>query len=314
MSFYLLPRFEKSRQSACVITTHPKDGYTIMFNLAKTQTLYVEKKVEFGLYLVPEELKDKKVPASNEHVLLPGKYAPKDAKRGDAIEVFVYLDSNDRPVATVLKPALELNEVGFLEVKDVAKIGAFLDWGLEKDLFLPFAEQTRPVKKGESVLVATYLDKSGRICSTMNVYPYLSSDSPYKKGDIVQGTIYETGRDFGVFVAVDDKYQGLIPKREIKGPVEIGAKVSVRVTEVRNDGKLNLSLHELAYLEIDKDAEKILDLINSYDGVLPFTEKASPEVIARETGMSKNEFKRAVGRLYKERKIVITDEGKIKLS
>ncbi len=285
-----------------------------MFELAKKQTLYIEKKVEFGYYLVPEELKEKKVPASNEHVLLPGKYAPKDAKRGDAVEVFVYLDSKDRPVATTVTPLLQLHEVGRLTVKEVAKIGTFLDWGLEKDLLLPFAEQTRPVKKGEEILVTIYLDKSSRICSTMNVYPYLSSDSPYKKNDTVEGTIYETGRDFGVFVAVDDKYQGLIPKKEVTGPVEIGAKVTVRVTEVRSDGKLNLSLHKPAYLEMDTDAEKILDLIKSYDGVLPFTEKASPEVIARETGMSKNEFKRAVGRLYKERKITISDEGKIRLN
>ena len=284
-----------------------------MFELAKKQTLYVEKKVEFGLYLVPEELKEKKVPASNEHVLLPGKYAPKDAHRGDAIEVFVYLDSKDRPVATTVKPLLSLHEVGMLTVKEVGKIGAFLDWGLEKDLLLPFSEQTRPVKKGERILVALYLDKSSRICSTMNVYPYLSTASEYKKGDAVKGIIYETSKNFGVFVAVDGKCQGLIPAREVKGPVAIGEEVTLRVTGVRFDGKLNLSLHKPAYLEMDEDAEKIFKLLKSYDGVLPFSEKASPEVIARETGMSKNEFKRAVGRLYKERKITISEDGKIRL-
>lgn len=284
-----------------------------MFELAKIQTLYVEKKVEFGYYLVPEELKDKNVPASNEHVLLPGKFAPEDCKRGDAIEVFVYLDSQDRPVATTVKPAVTLHETAVLKVNDVSKIGAFLDWGLEKDLFLPFAEQTRPVKKGEEALVGVYLDKSGRISSTMNVYPYLSCNSPYKKNDTVTGRIYETSKNFGVFVAVDDKFQGLIPKKEIHGPVEIGAVVTARVTEVRSDGKLNLSLHEKSYLEIDKNAETILSLLESYSGVLPFTEKATPEVIARETGLSKNDFKKAVGRLYKERKIEISEEGKIRL-
>ena len=116
-----------------------------------------------------------------------------------------------------------------------------------------------------------------------------------------------------MFVAVDDKYQGLIPKKDIHEPLEIGSVIKARVTGVRSDGKLNLSIKEKAYLEIDKDAEKILSLLDSYSGVLPFTEKATPEVIARETGMSKNEFKRAVGRLYKERKISISEEGKIRL-
>ncbi len=284
-----------------------------MFELAKKQTLYVEKKVEFGYYLVPEGLKDNKKVSGSEHVLLPGRLAPEGIKSGDPIEVFVYLDSKDRPVATTLTPAVMLHETAVLKIKDVSRVGAFLDWGLEKDLFLPYAEQTRPVAKGEKVLVAVYLDKSGRISSTMNVYPYLSSDSPYQKNDTVTGRVYETSRNFGVFVAVDDRYQGLIPQKEIHESLEIGAVITARVTGVRSDGKLNLSLHNKAYLEIDGDAAKILSLLDSYSGVLPFSEKATPEVIARETGMSKNEFKRAVGRLYKERKILISDDGKIRL-
>ncbi|MCR5279545.1 MAG: S1 RNA-binding domain-containing protein [Lachnospiraceae bacterium] len=283
-----------------------------MFELAKTQTLYVEKKVEFGYYLVSEDLRQKKVPASNEHVLLPGKLAPRALSAGEAVEVFVYLDSQDRPVATTAHPYVELHQTALLTVNDVSKVGAFLNWGLEKDLFLPFAEQTKPVKKGEEVLVGVYLDKSGRISSTMNVYPYLSSESPYKKGDTVTGRIYETSRNFGVFVAVDNKFQGLIPSKEVHGPVEIGSKINARITGVRSDGKLNLSVHEKSYLEIDKNAEAIMDLLDSYSGVLPFTEKATPEVIARETGLSKNDFKKAVGRLYKERKVTISEDGKIR--
>lgn len=284
-----------------------------MFELAKTQTLYVEKKVDFGYYLVSEGDKDSKTVGADMHVLLPGKLAPEGLKTGDPLEVFVYLDSKDRPVATTLKPAVTLHGTAVLKVKEVSKIGAFLDWGLEKDLFLPFAEQTKRVQKGEEVLVAVYLDKSGRISSTMNVYPYLSSDSPYRKNDSVIGRIYETSRNFGVFVAVDDKFQGLIPAKDVHEEFVIGSTVTARVTGVRSDGKLNLSLKEKAYLEIDNDAAKILSLLDSYSGVLPFSEKATPEVIARETGMSKNEFKRAVGRLYKERKIEISDEGKIRL-
>ena len=286
-----------------------------MFDLAKKQTLYTEKLVEFGAYLVSEELKDKKVPAKDEHVLLPKKYLPEGLKKGDAVEVYVYLDSSDRPVASTIAPKLLLHEVGRLTVKDVSNVGAFLDWGLEKDLFLPFKEQTKKVAPGDEVLVAVYLDKSGRIACTMNVYKYLSSDSPYKKDSRVKGTVYETSDNFGVFVAVDDKFQGLIPKKEVYGHhIEIGDEITARVTSVREDGKLNLSIRDKAYEQIGKDSEKLLQIINSYDGALPFTEKATPEVILRETGMSKNEFKRALGALYKERKIEISDEGKVRLT
>lgn len=284
-----------------------------MFNLAKTQTLYVEKLVEFGAYLVPEELKDKKVPAANEHVLLPKKQVPAGAARGDALEVFLYLDSADRLIATTTVPKLSLGEIGRLTVKDVTKIGAFLDWGLEKDLLLPFKEQTKKAQVGDEVLVAVYLDKSGRICSTMNVYPYLSTTDKYKKNDRVTGTVYQTSDNFGVFVAIDDLYQGLIPKREVYGKCEIGSTVEARVINVREDGKIDLSIREKSHVQAEADAKKILELIKSYDGVLPFTEKASPEVITRETGMSKNEFKKAVGHLYKNRLIEISFDGKIKL-
>lgn len=283
-----------------------------MFKLATTQTLYVEKAVEFGVYLVSEELKDKKVPASNEHVLLPKKQVPEGLNRGDSVSVFVYLDSSDRPIATTLVPKVSLHSVGRLTVKEVGRIGAFLDWGLEKDLLLPFAEQTRRVSAGDEVLVSVYLDKSNRICATMNVYPYLSSDSPYKKDDRVTGTVYESSDNYGLFVAVDDKYQGLIPKRELYGKVEVGQTIEARVTNVREDGKINLSIRDKAYAMIEKNAASLLKLIDSYDGVLPFSEKASPEVITRETGMSKNEFKKALGSLYKQHIVDITLEGKIR--
>lgn len=285
-----------------------------MFTLAKKQTLYVEKLVEFGAYLVSEENKDKKVPAANEHVLLPKKQVPSFAKHGDAIEVFVYLDSKDRLIATTTTPLLSLHEVGRLKVKEVGKIGAFLDWGLEKDLLLPFREQTKKVSAGDEVLVAIYLDKSNRICSTMNVYPYLSTATGYKKDDAVTGTVYQTSDNFGVFVAIEDKYQGLVPKRELYGKCEIGEVITARITDVREDGKINLSIRNKAYMQVESDVEKLLSLIKSYDGVLPFTEKASPEVITRETGMSKNEFKKAVGNLYKQRIIIISPDGKIRLA
>ncbi len=285
-----------------------------MFNLATVQTLYMEKAVDFGVYLVPEELKDKSVPASNEHVLLPKKQVPSGLKRGDAVEVCVYLDSNDRPIATTTVPKLTLHKAGLLTVKEVGKIGAFLDWGLEKDLLLPFAEQAYKVREGDEVLVAIYLDKSNRIAATMNVYPYLDSNSPYKKGDRVTGTVYQSSDNFGVFVAIDNKYQGLIPKRELFGKVNMGETINARIVSIREDGKLNLSIRDESYKQISKDADSLVELIKSYDGILPFSEKASPEVISRETGMSKNEFKKAIGNLYKNRIITISEDGKIRLN
>ena len=206
-------------------------------------------------------------------------------------------------------PRITLGCAARLRVAQVGNIGAFLDWGLEKDLLLPFKEQTKRVAAGEECLAALYIDKSNRLCATMNVYPYLDTDSPYEKDDRVTGTVYEISQNFGAFVAVDDKYSALIPKRELYGEVEIGDTVNARVTEVKEDGKLTLSIREKAYLQIGQDAQKILELIDSFDGALPFTDKASPEVIRRETQMSKNEFKRAVGHLLKTGKITITERA-----
>lgn len=273
-----------------------------MIRLGEIQTLEIVKKVDFGVYLCDGEDRE-------ERVLLPRKQAPEQAQIGDRIEVFLYRDSKDRLIATTTVPRLTLHGVARLKVAQVAKIGAFLDWGLEKELLLPFKEQTKKVSAGEECLAALYIDKSSRLCATMNVYPYLSTDSPYGKDDRVRGTVYEISRNFGAFVAVDDKYSGLIPQRELYGPVQIGDVVEARVTEVKADGKLNLSIREKAYLQIEKDAEKVLEVIDSFDGALPFTDKASPEVIKREMQMSKNEFKRAVGHLLKEGKIRITERA-----
>lgn len=273
-----------------------------MIRLGEMQSLRIIKTVEFGVYLsdgAGDEVK----------VLLPKKQVPDRAQTGDEIEVFVYRDSKDRLIATTHVPKLTLHSVARVRVAQVGKVGAFLDWGLEKDLLLPYKEQTRRVSEGEECLVALYIDKSDRLCATMNVYPYLSANSPYKAEDRVSGTVYEISNNFGAFVAVDDKYSGLIPKKELYGNVQIGDVIQARVTAVKEDGKLNLSIREKAYLQIDVDAQKVMDIIYSFDGVLPFTDKASPEVIKRETQMSKNEFKRAVGRLLKEGKIQITERA-----
>ena len=202
-----------------------------------------------------------------------------------------------------------MNEVNVLKVAQVSKMGAFLNWGLEKDLFLPFREQTRKVKEGDECLVALYIDKSSRLCATMKVYHYLKLDSPYKKDDRVEGVVYEISDNFGAFVAVDNQYSGLIPKKEFFGNVKVGDKISARVVAVKEDGKLDLSIREKALTQILIDAEKVLEVIDSFDGVLPFNDKANPEVIKRELQMSKNEFKKAVGHLLKSGKIEITEKS-----
>lgn len=275
---------------------------TVMIKLGEKQVLEIVKTVEFGVYLA----------TSKEHqedrVLLPIKQVPAGAKVGDTLEVFIYRDSQDRMIATTNEPKLTMGEVAELTVAEVGKFGAFLDWGLEKDLLLPFKQQKRRVRQGEKVLVSLYVDKSGRLCATTNVYGSLHKDSPYKKEDRVTGRVYEISDNFGAFVAVDNQYSALIPKKELYGEVKLGEDIAARVINVLEDGRLTLSIREKAYLQIEKDAQKVLEIIDSYEGVLPFNDKVSPEIIKRETGMSKNEFKRAVGNLLKAGKIEIKEK------
>lgn len=273
-----------------------------MIILGRKQVLTVVKTVEFGIYLAEE-----KNASQEECVLLPGKQVPAGTKEGDSLEVFIYKDSKDRLIATTNEPALQVGQTAVLKVKQVTKIGAFLDWGLEKDLLLPYHEQVLRVREGEECLVALYVDKSSRLCATMKVYPYLSTRTPYNIGDEVKGRVYQISEKFGVFVAVDDKYSALIPAREAQGKYRPGMILNLRVTEVKEDGKMNVTDRQKAYIQIDEDAENVLSVIDEFAGVLPFDDKVSPEVIQREFGLSKNAFKRAVGHLLKEGKIEIKD-------
>lgn len=272
-----------------------------MIELGKRQKLKVVKEVEFGVYLGDEK----------EKVLLPKKQVPAGTKKDDELEVFIYRDSSDRPIATVRTPKLVMGETAVLKVSDVTDIGAFLDWGLEKDLFLPFKQQTAKVKPGDECLVALYIDKSSRLCATMKVYHHLQTDSPYRKNDTVMGRVYEISGNFGAFVAVDDKYSALIPKKEMYGgkKYQVGDMVKGRVADVKEDGKLELAVRQKAYLQMEEDANRLMEIIDSHGGVLPFSDKADPELIRRETGMSKNEFKRALGGLYKCRRVEIGESS-----
>ena len=240
----------------------------------------------------------------------PAKQVPEGTKLHDKLEVFLYKDSKDRLIATTNEPKLTLGGFAVLKVLQVTKIGAFLDWGLEKDLLLPFKEQLRKVHEGDEVLVTLYIDKSNRLCATMEgIYHLLSTDSPYKKGDTVTGRVYEFSENFGTFVAVDDKYSARIPGFENTTTLKIGDIIEANVTNRKPDGKLDLTIRAKAYIQMNADAEEVLRIIDEYGGVLPFNDKASPDIIKREAHMSKNAFKRAVGHLYKERLIEFTDKG-----
>ena len=279
-----------------------------MIELGKIQKLIVVKKVDFGVYLASSRNRNE------EGVLLPKKQVSKDVKTGDEIEVFVYKDSKDRLISTVNIPRLTVGEYALLKVKEITKIGAFLDWGLEKDLLLPYKEMIGRVEEGDELLIRLYVDKSNRLCGSMKgIYHLLRTDSPYNVDDEVEGRIYEFGHEFGTYVAVDDMYSAMIPRFEDTSHLRVGDVVNARVTKVKSDGKLDISIRDKSYIQMDEDAEMILELIDSYAGVLPFTEKASPEVIKRETGLSKNAFKRAIGHLYKERQITLSD-GRIRKS
>lgn len=276
-----------------------------MIELGKRQRLKIVKRVGFGVYLSDTE--DTK--NMEQRVLLPGKEVSDDAPIGEELDVFIYRDSSDRLIATTRETSLTVGQTAVLKVKEAGQIGAFLEWELEKDLLLPFREQTAPVKEQEEYLVALYIDKSGRLCTTMKVYPYLSTDSPYGKDDMVEGVVYEMIEKFGVFVAVDNRYSGLIPAREPADGLKVGSRVQARVAGVLEDGKLTLSLRDKAYIQMGKDAERILEMMDGLGGKLPFNDKADPALIREKTGMSKNEFKRAVGNLYKQRMITIGLDG-----
>lgn len=274
-----------------------------MIELGKIQKLRVIRKTPIGLYL------NSITANSGEDILLPNNQVPSGVEIGDEIEVFVYKDSEDRTISTLNKPKLTVGDISALQAVAVTKIGAFLDWGLEKDLLLPFREQVGKVEKGGTYLVALYVDSSNRLCATMNIYNMLSSESPYKVNDRVQGTVYSISRELGAFVAVDNKYQGLIPKKELYGSFREGDRIEVRIKKVRQDGKLELSVRNEAYNEIEKDAQNILERLKLNGGTLRLNDSSSPEAIKVELNISKAAFKRSVGRLLKEGAIEITADG-----
>lgn len=275
-----------------------------MIKLGEKQILRVKRKVEIGVYLTSED--------EGEVVLLPNSQYTKELEKDDEVEVFVYKDSEDRIIATTRKPKIKLGEIRFLKVIEETKIGAFLDWGLDKDLLLPFKEQRGSAKKGEYILVTMYIDKTERLTATMKIYNHLESENPYVKDDKVNGIVYDIRKGFGALVAVDEKYHGLIFESELFQDLKVGSEIECRVINKKKDGKLDLTLRRKAYRNIDGDSKKILETLKSLGGYMEIGDKSSPEEIKNRLKMSKNAFKKGAGKLFKER-LVIIDDYSIKL-
>ena len=274
----------------------------------KLTTLYVVKKTPMALFLneEPEELLNSISLNKDEVAALAGDEA---LQVGSEIKAYCYKDQRGQLRATTEPPIVANGEIGVLECVTSNHYGAFLHWGYDKDVLLPFNEQLYPVKKGHKVLVGIYTDKSGRLCATQKMKKFLVSESPFKEGDVVSGVIYDMNEEIGAFVAVEHKYYGLILSNEVMPNMKVGQKVTGRVTKVRDDGKVNLTVNKRVDVQMDEDSQKIYEILVDNDGFLPYHDKTDPETVRRVFNMSKKAFKRSLGQLYREKKISMDEEG-----
>lgn len=270
-----------------------------MLEIGKYNRLEVKKLSAIGAYLT-SDLGD---------ILMPTKYVPEGLHPGEHIKVFIYLDSEDRLLATTLTPKAQVGEFAVLEVKDVTGVGAFLDWGLEKDLLVPFSEQPRPMEKGEKHLVRVYLDRSERIAASAKIGKFLETRSVnLKVGEEVQLTFYELG-NLGAKVIINGRYAGLLFKSELLGNYQVGLTVKGYVGKIREDGKIDVTLRKGGTQDIAGGKATILRVLRDTGGFLPVGDKSSPQHISETFNMSKKSFKTAIGNLYKEGLIEITPDG-----
>lgn len=252
--------------------------------------------------------------ADGSEILLPTKYIPHKLNVDDIIDVFVYKDSEDRLIATTLKPFVHVNEFAFLKVKDVNKFGAFLDWGIEKDLLVPFREQIGKMQMGNSYLVYLYLDpKTERLAATQKIQSHFeTSDIQLEIGEEVDLLVADE-TELGVNVIINNRYRGLVYANEIFTDLLIGDRTKGYVKNIRPDNKIDISLQKAGLENLETGAEKILDILKSNDGFLPLTDKSAPEDIQFHLQMSKKNFKRSIGILYKKRLVKLTEKGIEKL-
>ena len=272
-----------------------------MIEIGRYHRMRIDRETEPGLFLSNE---------AGDDILLPNKYVPETYKIWDEFDVYVYLDHEERPVATTLKPFIELNNFGYLRCTTVSDIGAFLDWGLEKELFVPFAQQARPMKKDSWYIVYMYLDeKTNRLAATSKTMKYLSNeDITVKKFDKVEVLISHI-TDRGANAIVNSKHKGLIYKEDIFEDIRTGDKLEAWVKKVRPDGKLDIILQEEGYKSIEPNAQYIFEELQANDGFMPLHDKSAPEDIQSQLGLSKKSFKKAIGTLYRDRKILIKEDG-----
>jgi len=274
-----------------------------MIDIGKFNTLIILRETEPGLYLAEEE-------QSEEVILLPHKYKPEQFEIGDPIRVFVYLDNEERPIATTLEPYVLLDQFAYLHCADVNKFGAFMDWGLEKQLFVPFKEQARPMKVGNWYIIHLYLDdKTNRLVGSSKTNQFLQNEElSIKRFDEVNILVTHL-TEKGANVIINGIHKGLIYRDDIFEDIRTGDTLKAYIKKIREDNKIDVVLQTPGYKSIEPNAQYILDEMKSAGGFLPLHDKSSPDEIKDELGISKKSFKKAIGNLFKNKQIVIKDDG-----
>ena len=272
-----------------------------MLHLGIKNTLRILRGTTVGMFLGDNEEND---------VLLPKKYIPEDAIVGDDIEVFIYKDSEDRVIATTLEPKIQLNQFAYLQVKAVTAIGAFLDWGLEKDLFVPFREQNKMMEEGKWYVVFLYLDdETDRLVASCKVNRYFEKENiDLTIGQEVDLLVFEE-TDMGLNVIIDGKYKGLIYENEIFQRIKIGTRTKGYIKNIREDNRVDVSLQKQGYENIEPNAELILAKLKANNGFLDITDKSDANYVMYQLEMSKKTFKKAVGALYRQRLVRLEEDG-----
>lgn len=282
------------------VGNYKRYGNTNMKELGIISTLPINRFTDNGAYLALSD---------GDELLIPKRYLSGEEKEGDLKEVFIYTDSEDRPVAVTDKPLALLDQFAVMEVKDVTSIGAFLDWGLEKDLFLPKSEMRQPVFAGDKVLVVVCVDhRTSRLIAVSKYEDFILSDtSGFKVGEEVSALIFDL-TDLGYKVLINGFYEGLIYANEVFKPLEIGDTVRAFIKKIREDNKIDLIITPIGRQKFDEGADQVYDKLNE-NGFLPLTDKSSPEEIKEAFGMSKKHFKQCIGQLYRKKMIVIKEDG-----
>ena len=272
-----------------------------MKEIGQILELEAVKDMPQGVYLINDE---------GQEILLPNKYVPTDLKIGEKIEVFIYTDSEDRVIATTLDPKIKLNEFAFLKAVDVNQYGAFFDWGMEKDLLVPFSEQFERVNGGKTYLIYLYKDElTNRMVGTTKMGRFVKTNKlEIKTGDQVD-LLVSGETEIGYKVIVNNKHYGMVFKNEVFKPIKIGEELKGYLQRIRTDNKLDITLNSSNLSDVEVLANKIYERLLKEDGKLNFSDKSAPEVIYKEFQVSKKAFRRAAGLLYKERKILITPES-----